>query len=93
MGFDDFLGLFKLKQTADFAPTDIKNAFRLLSREYVRENKISLQRIEEILAEQNLNEQEIQYLTKQFREKEKVEKTSDGEYFIDFDELVNNAFQ
>ena len=38
MNFEGFLSLFTLKATPSFMPTDIKNAFRLLSKEYVREN-------------------------------------------------------
>ena len=49
--FDEFMQIFTLKQTETFRPTDIKNAFRLLSKEYTRENKISITRVEEILHE------------------------------------------
>ena len=49
--FDEFMQIFTLKQTETFRPTDIKNAFRLLSKEYTRENKISIARVEEILHE------------------------------------------
>ena len=50
--FDEFMSIFTLKTTDSFKPTDIKNAFRLLSKEYTRENKISIARVEEILHEQ-----------------------------------------
>ena len=49
------------------------------------ENKISLQRIEEVLAEQNMNEQDIENLTQQLKH-----MCPDG--YLDYEEFVTRAF-
>ena len=59
MTCDQFLSIFSLKATPDFKPVDVKNAFRLLSKEYTKENKIALHRIEEILIDMQLPDDEI----------------------------------
>jgi len=52
--FVDFLQIFNLKGNNKYNEVDVKNAFRLLSREYEKPGMIKLDRVKEILAEMGL---------------------------------------
>jgi len=65
---------------------DIKNAFRLLSKEYEHKGKIKLQRLKDILSEMNITDLEIVQLTTQL-----TSLTDENGYF-NFEEFVENAF-
>ena len=64
LNFDQFINIFSLKQNTEFSDVDIKNAFRLLSKEYSdgKSQLIKLERIQEILADIDINEAEIEQL-------------------------------
>lgn len=53
------MDIFSLRNNAEFDQVDVKNAFRLLSKEYVHENKIKLDRVKEILTEIGCSDLEI----------------------------------
>ena len=57
--FNEFLSVFSLKSNPQFSEVDVKNAFRLLSKEYDNPGKISLQRVKEILTEMGITDLEI----------------------------------
>ena len=57
--FLDFLQIFNLKGNNKYNEVDVKNAFRLLSREYEKAGMIKLDRVKEILAEMGLQDVEI----------------------------------
>ena len=59
LNFNEFLNVFSLKSNPQFEKTDVKNAFRLLSKEYVHENMIKLDRVKEILTEMGITDMEI----------------------------------
>ena len=63
--FVDFLQIFNLKGNNKYNEVDVKNAFRLLSREYEKPGMIKLDRVKEILAEMGLQDVEIMQLTNQ----------------------------
>ena len=63
--FDEFLNVFSLKSNPQFQEVDVKNAFRLLSKEYERPNMIRLERVREILTEMGITDLEIVQLTTQ----------------------------
>ena len=63
IGFNDFLQIFSLKSNNQYNEVDVKNAFRLLSKEYDRPGYIKLERVKEILAEMGLADVEIIQLT------------------------------
>ena len=65
LNFNDFLNIFTLKSNAQFNETDVKNSFRLLSKEYTREGMIKLDRVKEILIEMGLTDLEVVQLTTQ----------------------------
>jgi len=48
-----------LKSNNQYNEVDVKNAFRLLSKEYDRPGYIKLERVKEILAEMGLKEVDI----------------------------------
>ena len=58
------MNIFSLKQNTEFSDVDVKNAFRLLSKEYAdgKSGMIKLERIQEILADIELDEEEIEQL-------------------------------
>jgi Ca2+-binding EF-hand superfamily protein len=62
--FDDFIRMLSLKDSSEFSDVDIKNAFRLLSREYRddKQNMIKLDRVQSILLELGLPEDEVDHL-------------------------------
>ena len=84
--FKGFLDIFSLKSSDQFDKVDVKNAFRLLSKEYEKENKIKVGRIKEVLAEMGLGDLEIVQLTTQ------LNSMADSEGYIDFNEFVDSAF-
>ena len=59
IGFADFLQIFSLKSNNQYNEVDVKNAFRLLSKEYDRPGWIKLERVKEILAEMGLDDVDI----------------------------------
>ena len=61
--FSDFLNIFSLKSNTQYSEIDVKNAFRLLSKEYDRPNCIKLDRVKEILGEMGLEDVDIIQLT------------------------------
>ena len=63
IGFNDFLQIFSLKSNNQYNEIDVKNAFRLLSKEYERPGWIKLDRVKEILAEMGLADVDIIQLT------------------------------
>ncbi len=65
LGFTDFLGIFSLKNNSQFNEIDVKNSFRLLSKEYSKDGFIKLDRVKEILTEMGIPELEIIQLTAQ----------------------------
>ena len=65
INFRQFLNLFSLRSNPEFEQTDVKNAFRLLSKEYTQEGMIKLDRVKEILTEIGISDLEIVQLTTQ----------------------------
>ena len=67
INFNEFLNIFSLKKNDEFNKTDVKNAFRLLSKEYDsdKDGKIKLDRVKEILTEMNIVDIDIVQLTNQ----------------------------
>ena len=63
--FNEFLGIFSLKKNEEFNEVDVKNAFRLLSKEYDpdKAGKIKLDRVKELLTEMNIVDLDIVQLT------------------------------
>ena len=59
MNLNEFLSIFSLKSDPQSNEVDVKNAFRLLSKEYENPGKISLQRVKEILTEMGISDLEI----------------------------------
>ena len=59
IGFGDFLQIFSLKSNNQYNEVDVKNAFRLLSKEYDNPGMIKLDRVKEILAEMGLADVDI----------------------------------
>ena len=59
IGFNDFLQIFSLKSNNQYNEVDVKNAFRLLSKEYDKPGYIKLERVKEILAEMGLADVDI----------------------------------
>ena len=59
IGFSDFLQIFSLKSNNQYNEVDVKNAFRLLSKEYENPGMIKLDRVKEILAEMGLADVDI----------------------------------
>ena len=86
MNFRQFLDIFSLSSNPEFDETDVKNAFRLLSKEYVREGMIKLDRVKEILTEIGISDLEIVQLTTQLQPPVK----EDG--YFNFEEFVKSAF-
>ena len=58
LNFNEFMSFFSLKSNPQHNEVDVKNAFRLLSKEYdpEREDMIRLERFKEILTEQGIPE-------------------------------------
>ena len=59
IGFNEFLQIFSLKSNNQYNEVDVKNAFRLLSKEYDKPGYIKLERVKEILAEMGLADVDI----------------------------------
>ena len=59
LNFRQFLDIFSLRTNPEFDQTDVKNAFRLLSKEYTKDGMIKLDRVKEILTEIGISDLEI----------------------------------
>ena len=71
----------------------MKNAFRLLSKEYDRPGWIKLERVKEILAEMGLDDVDIIQLTNQLEGMCEPKDPKDGEEkMFNFEDFVNSAF-
>ena len=86
IGFQDFLQIFSLKSNNQYNEVDVKNAFRLLSKEYKQPGFIKLDRVKEILAEMGLDDVDIIQLTNQL-ESQCVDG-EDGSKMFNFEEFV-----
>ena len=88
MNFKDFMNIFSLKSNPQFNRIDVKNAFRLLSKEYDddRAGQIKLDRVKEILTEMGITDMEIVQLTTQLQD------LADKDGYINFEEFVDSAF-
>ena len=86
--FAQFLNVFSLKSNKQFNEVDVKNAFRLLSKEYdsERAGMIRLERVKEILTEMGITDLEIVQLTTQ------LQGLCDSEGYFDFEKFVKDAF-
>ena len=65
INFKEFLSIFSLKSNNQYNEVDVKNAFRLLSKEYTRPGWIKIERVKEILTEMGLSDVDIIQLTNQ----------------------------
>ncbi len=63
LNFDGFLSIFSLKTNTQFNCVDVKNSFRLLSKEYNKDGHIKLERVKEILTEMGISDLEVVQLT------------------------------
>ena len=86
MNFNEFLNVFSLKSNPQFQEVDVKNAFRLLSKEYDRPNCIKLDRVKEILTEMGITDLEIVQLTTQ------LQGLCDSDGYFNFENFVKEAF-
>ena len=80
------MNVFSLKSNPQFQEVDVKNAFRLLSKEYDKPNKIRLERVKEILTEMGITDLEIVQLTTQ------LSGLCDAEGYFNFEDFVRDAF-
>ena len=80
------MNVFDLKQTPEFKEVDVRNAFRLLSREYERPGMIKLERVKEFFQEMGLVDMEIMQLTNQ------LTPLCDADGFFNFEEFITNSF-
>ena len=86
LNFNEFLSIFSLKNNSQFNEVDVKNAFRLLSKEYTRDGWIKLDRVKEILNEMGISDLEIVQLTTQ------LQTLCDESGYFNFEEFVKSAF-
>ena len=86
IGFNEFLQIFSLKSNNQYNEVDVKNAFRLLSKEYERPGWIKLDRVKEILAEMGLSDVDIIQLTNQ------LGGQCDDQGMFNFEDFVKSAF-
>ena len=86
INFKEFLQIFSLKSNNQYNEIDVKNAFRLLSKEYDRPGWIKLERVKEILAEMGLSDVDIIQLTNQLK------GLCDDKEMFNFEEFVKSAF-
>ena len=86
INFKDFLSIFSLKSNNQYNEVDVKNAFRLLSKEYEKPGMIRLERVKEILAEMGLADVDIIQLTNQ------LNNLCDEHGMFDFESFVSSAF-
>ena len=86
LGYKQFEDVFSLKQNPQFQEVDVKNAFRLLSKEYERPNMIKVDRVREILTEMGITDLEIVQLTTQ------LEGLKNEEGYFNFEQFVKDAF-
>ena len=75
-----------MKSNNQYNEIDVKNAFRLLSKEYERPGWIKLDRVKEILAEMGLADVDIIQLTNQ------LQSQCDGDGMFNFEDFVKSAF-
>ena len=86
ISFKEFLSIFSLKSNNQYNEVDVKNAFRLLSKEYERPGWIKIDRVKEILAEMGLQDVDIIQLTNQ------LNSLCDENDMFNFEEFVKSAF-
>ena len=86
IGFNEFMQIFSLKSNNQYDQVDVKNAFRLLSKEYDRPGYIKLDRVKEILAEMGLADVDIIQLTNQ------LSNLCDDNGMLNFEEFISSAF-
>ena len=86
INFNNFLKIFSLKSNSQYNEIDVKNSFRLLSKEYEKPGFIHLDRVKEILEEMGLQDVEIMQLTNQLNNL----TGTDGKF--DFEKFVGDAF-
>ena len=81
-----FLQVFDLKKNQNFQEVDVRNAFRLLSREYDRPGMIKLERVKEFFADMGITDMEIVQLTAQ------LQPLCDSDGFFDYENFVTSSF-
>jgi len=86
LNLQEFLNVFSLKSNPQFKEVDVKNAFRLLSKEYDRPGMIRLERVKEILQEMGITDMEIVQLTTQ------LQVLCNAEGYFNFEDFVTSAF-
>ena len=86
ISFKEFLSIFSLKSNNQYNEVDVKNAFRLLSKEYNRPGWIKIDRVKEILTEMGLSDVDIIQLTNQ------LNTLCDDQGMFNFEEFVKSAF-
>ena len=86
ISFKEFLQIFSLKSNNQYNEIDVKNAFRLLSKEYEKPGWIKLERVKEILSEMGLSDIDIIQLTNQLK------PLCDDKEMFNFEEFVKSAF-
>ena len=86
ISFKEFLSIFSLKSNNQYNEVDVKNAFRLLSKEYDHPGMIKIDRVKEILAEMGLKDVDIIQLTNQ------LNSLTDDNGMFNFEEFVKSAF-
>lgn len=74
-----------MKSNTQYNEVDVKNAFRLLSKEYDKSGWIRLDRVKDILSEMGLQDVEILQLTNQLNS-----LCEDG--MFNFEDFVKSAF-
>ena len=86
--FNEFLNVFSLKSNPEFQEVDVKNAFRLLSKNYDSDKPgmIKIERVREILTEMGITDLEIVQLTTQ------LQGLCDSEGYFNFENFVKDAF-
>ncbi len=78
--------IFTLKSNNYYNQTDVKNAFRLLSKEYEKPGWIHIDRVKEILEEMGLSDVEVLQLTSQ------LEHRLDEDKMFNFEQFVKESF-
>ena len=88
LNFVEFMQVFSLKSNPEFQEVDVKNAFRLLSKNYESErpNQIKIDRVKEILTEMGITDLEIVQLTTQ------LQGLCDTDGYFNFENFVRDAF-
>ena len=84
--FNDFLSIFSMNSNPDYSEVEVKNSFRLLSKEYGRTDQMTIDRVRQILQEMGMEEPEIDIITSELQ----AECDEDG--YFDFNKFVSQAF-